>query len=516
LRLRGTYRTGFDRLECRLPLSLSIQFDYSYDSTHFFTENPAAKVILEQAGQLLGSRINDSLSAIVPEVNGANTWSEEFANPSDGTQVSVSNPTIPANTIVVYAAGSPNGSFAGEGGPGGYNASGSAEWNSLVATRGASGAAGLWGGTLSVNTSTPWGFADRETTPSPDGYDFFTVALHELGHILGIGTTDSWRIQVNSSDVTFLGIHAEAMYGGPVPLNQASDVAGEAPGTHWGTGILSFGVEPSVDVTPLSMGSRKMFTSLDWAGLQDVGWHVDQAVVTSPPPETTMVGTGFGLTVSIEDPDGHIDTTFSGPVTITLGNTTNGAVLSGTTTVNANKGIATFNGLSFNDPFDSYTLVASADRVASTITKAMVVGGSIAPIVAVPQPVSEAPREALTIVGVVPLESIRGRRHKLIGFEVIYSSSIDASGALDSSNYVINETVRMGRRRFGRRIALRTGWGTSPNRVDLILVGRHPFRFGGSLVVSSTPASGTAGVNGSVLLEGALDFTILPRARGVR
>ena len=60
-------------------------------------------------------------------------------------------------------------------------------------------------------------------------------------------------------------------------------------------------------------------------------------------------------------PAGNPDITFSGPVTIALGANPGGATLSGTLTVNASFGRATFSNLSINRPGAGYTLVASAN-----------------------------------------------------------------------------------------------------------------------------------------------------------
>ena len=46
----------------------------------------------------------------------------------------------------------------------------------------------------------------------------------------------------------------------------------------------SFGRVPALSVNPLYPGERREFTPLDWAGLQDIGWHTDHLAVTSEPP----------------------------------------------------------------------------------------------------------------------------------------------------------------------------------------------------------------------------------------
>src|SRR5438270_1010039 len=100
---RRSARPGWERLEERLTPSLTIQLDYSYDTLGFFAQNPAAKAVLQQAADILGSQINDSLSAIAPNPGAGNTWTATFLNPSGGSTLSAENLSIPANTILVYA-----------------------------------------------------------------------------------------------------------------------------------------------------------------------------------------------------------------------------------------------------------------------------------------------------------------------------------------------------------------------------------------------------------------------------
>src|SRR5262249_29629472 len=68
----------------------------------------------------------------------------------------------------------------------------------------------------------------------------------------------------------------------------------------------------------------------------------------------------FGLSVAAEDPDGSIDTTFSGPISVALGNHPEGASLGGTLTATASGGVVTFTGLTLNQPGSDYTLDATS------------------------------------------------------------------------------------------------------------------------------------------------------------
>ncbi len=65
------------------------------------------------------------------------------------------------------------------------------------------------------------------------------------------------------------------------------------------------------------------------------------------------------VTVLVEDSLGNVVASDTSSVTVALGNNPGGGALSGTLTVAAVKGVATFNNLSLNQPGSGYTLVAS-------------------------------------------------------------------------------------------------------------------------------------------------------------
>ena len=72
---------------------------------------------------------------------------------------------------------------------------------------------------------------------------------------------------------------------------------------------------------------------------------------------------GIPLAVDVRNSDGTIDTTSSAPVTIALAPNPSGGVLSGTTTVNAVNGVATFSTLTINKAGQDYELLATSPGV---------------------------------------------------------------------------------------------------------------------------------------------------------
>ena len=374
-RLREVLRRPlFEFLEERLAPAVAITFDYSQDTSGFFTQNPAAKTVLNEAAAILGSQLENSLSAINPlsatNVSQGNTWVASFNNPSKpGTIASVNNLVVPANTLIVYVGAAALGnSEDGLASADGFTSSGSQAWNNLVGLRGqAASGYGPWGGSISFDNNTNWSFAGTGGTPATTQVDFLSVALHELGHVLGYGTASSWSAGINSATTppTFTGAHAEAVNNNtPAPLD-----AGLA---NWAEGTTSGGNITAMDPT-IVPGVRRLFSSLDWAGLADIGWSVDQLVVTAQPPASFPAANGFGLTVAAEDPNGLVDATYNGSVALALLANPGGATLSGTATAQAVGGVATFAGLSLNRSGAGYTLQATSALLTPATSNAITI-----------------------------------------------------------------------------------------------------------------------------------------------
>jgi len=251
--------------------NLHIVFNYQFDSSGFFAAHPDAVARLNQAAAMF-SVFSDQLTALVP--GSGNTWQEQFDNPATGRLVSVNNPVVAANTVVIYV-GASSGLQAlelGEGAPGGWTATGSETWLQDVEARGQSGALmghptdfGPWGGSISFSRFTNWNFSANP--PAASAEDFLSVAIHEIAHVLGFGTSDSWNTY--SSTGTFTGPHGDLANGGkPVPLS--------ADSAHWADGSKSAvgSLWQACMMDPyLPAGQRRTLTQLDFAGLEDVGWQ---------------------------------------------------------------------------------------------------------------------------------------------------------------------------------------------------------------------------------------------------
>lgn len=260
-------KLGLEALESREVPAITIVLDYSYDAGGMFND-ASRRSVLQQAVNEIAGHMVANLPAIAP--GGGNTWAQTFYNPGTGAQTTINNPTVPANTITLYVGGRPiGGAEAGFGGPGGYSASGNQAWFNSLAARGPGGSL-LWGGSITFDTRTNWYFGTSLTGIASNQVDFYSVASHELGHVLGIGTSPVWFQK--SSGGYFRGVNASTVYNGPVPLSP--------DGAHWADGIRPLGQDAALDPT-IQMGHRVTMSTLDYAGLADLGWGY---AATSPPP----------------------------------------------------------------------------------------------------------------------------------------------------------------------------------------------------------------------------------------
>jgi subtilase family serine protease len=247
----------------------NIQFDYRFDTNGWFTAE--RKAALEAAATIWESIILD-----------------EFADIPIGTPLRVQNPqttdwqTSPLmsfnsdyviDDLVVFVGAKDlaltNFSTAlGVGGPSfiSYSASLTERY------RGADFEP--WTGAITFDSDANW-FFDANPLVSdsiPSGtHDFVSVAVHEIGHILGIGTADAFDnlVVLSNSNYYFVGPNATAQNGGvSMPLDSQHYHIKE--GHDETSAVGEAAMDPS-----LTVGTRKLVTKLDAALLDDIGYSID-------------------------------------------------------------------------------------------------------------------------------------------------------------------------------------------------------------------------------------------------
>jgi len=287
--------------------AINVVIDYTYDTSSFFSPGGKARLALEAAAGFYSHILDDSFSSVtIPEpyesqvFDGIVSWELNFTNPSTGTSVGLSNATIAQDEYRIYAgARIIPGATLGVGGHGVWsrdtNGGGftQAEYDesiqindtfvSAATTRGESTGFASWGGSISFDTSADvdWHF-DHTTPPVAGESDLFSVAIHELGHALGLGSSDEWdALTTGLGDAAyFTGAAAISEHGSQVPL-AFKDVAGTpvADFAHWREGTASkiFGTQmdqQAVMGPSINPGTRRRLTALDAAALADIGWTV--------------------------------------------------------------------------------------------------------------------------------------------------------------------------------------------------------------------------------------------------
>jgi parallel beta-helix repeat protein len=205
------------------------------------------------------------------------------------------------------------------------------------------------------------------------------------------------KMSVSGNTVTDndVGIQRQA---GHLPYTPDSGVDGDQANvadTYFGRGNspVTCAVIGANTLSGNTVATRDVSPACDTAGSVFYSTQPDGAAVKvalNPQPVVTVLAE-----------DGNPLTSYNGAVTLALGANPGGGTLSGTTTVNAVNGVATFAGLSIDKPGVGYTLVATSGNLPSATSNPFTVasgpatqldfstqpGGALAGAVLSPQPV---------------------------------------------------------------------------------------------------------------------------------
>ena len=297
--------------------AIEIVVDYSFDTQNFF-DTEEKRNTLQAAADRYSRVITSSLLAVAPD-DSERGWRVGFNHPGTGSQIQLSSAesaaTDPLSSSVadvynfsglvedqwiLFAGGRPLVS-AGLGGTAtGVNFSMTFDdvngplHRGLIPNTPVNSANDLpvWGGSIAFNSNLSWHFG-LDTVAAPTDIDFYSIALHEIGHALGLNTGwNQWEQHVDGA--TYVGTSALAAYNEDNQDGLAALQMESAQNTHWREGsydsfIFSLGqpqlvgtvgsdalqdllMEPIANFTPSV--SRFELTNVDAAALVDIGWSI--------------------------------------------------------------------------------------------------------------------------------------------------------------------------------------------------------------------------------------------------
>jgi hypothetical protein len=252
----------------------NIEFDYRFDTNGWFTSEK--RVALEAAAKIWEDIILDEFS----EIAAGETM--DVRNPQTGEYTQITTSSAIDDLRIFVGARDLNGSL-GVAGPlsGATSYVVGSDSHQRYIERFTGSDFEPWIGTVAFDPNVSWHFDPddpliTDTIPFTE-HDFVSVAVHEIGHVLGISSgINAFNDLVSLYDngnYYFIGSNAVAENGGyAVPL--ASNASGP-DNSHFQEGH-EYGDSGEVLMDPtLTRGTRNLVTRLDAALLDDIGYSID-------------------------------------------------------------------------------------------------------------------------------------------------------------------------------------------------------------------------------------------------
>jgi hypothetical protein len=234
-----------------------INLDFSYDTSGYFND-AGRRAPLAKAAELWSEIIQDDFAEIP---TGSSFSIRHPSKPDENLTVTLDEPID--DLLIYVGARNFSGNTLGIGGPSGYSLEGdvySARISDDFRGLGPPSDYEPWAGVLTFDSEVTWNFGLDE--PSSHESDLLTVALHEIAHVLGVGTASTFFDL--SSDEKFQGLNTKKLNGGiSLPLHE--DGAHVEDGYN-GDLIL-------MDPTSTT-GTRSSISEFDKAILADLGYLI--------------------------------------------------------------------------------------------------------------------------------------------------------------------------------------------------------------------------------------------------
>ncbi len=258
-------------------MTFNIQFDYRFDTQGFFSD-PLRKNILEQAAKIWESYLNDDFApkpiGTTVSVPIADSYGDLGVTgfPSFGRPLKTVTLSQPIDDLLIfaYSIDIPWWTYSNILGFGESFEQSTDESNRYNGDK-----FQPWVGTIAFNSGelSQWQSGEKfffDTTPQTsydvpnDQYDFLSIALHEIGHVIGIGKAPVFERQITDQG-----------FNGPISrsLNKSQPIPLESDLKHIKEGFtLSGSAEDLMD--PVLTGTRQLPSPLDIAILGDIGYDI--------------------------------------------------------------------------------------------------------------------------------------------------------------------------------------------------------------------------------------------------
>ena len=284
-----------------LHAAIDIIFDYSYDEGNYFGDEQ--RYIMEQVAYVFESRMGgESFSGYRPNedlglttITGAKLY---FDNPTTDSNVQpdIGSTTDDGNVIgrqdelIIFLGARSHGfssssvlASAGATGRSGFSGS-SSDITAFVSALNAKNSSSNWepiAGVSQVNSTKTFYF-DTDLTTHNDAVnsgkiDFYSVMVHEIGHIMGFNTNNAWN--ANKSGNFWTGANAKAEYNNQnVPLYSTPHWDLFTPSGALNPAFVKCACHPSM-LPSISDNKRTSFSDLDFALLKDIGYDISDSPV---------------------------------------------------------------------------------------------------------------------------------------------------------------------------------------------------------------------------------------------
>ncbi len=242
---------------------VSIVFDYRFDTDGFF-DDPARRTTLELAAAAWGRILADDFETVPA---GTSLLTRDPQRPADpGMNLTIDEDID--DLYVFVGCSMVDGGIAQSNNTAALGTVSDPALQARLIERYQGADFEPWTGWISFDCDEPWFFDDTPETEDdipPAMNDFYSTAMHEMGHVLGFGTADAFEVLVDDAAMTYTGAAAVAAYGGPVPLSASL--------AHWDSSLRSDG-RPTLMDPSRTVGTRTPPTTLDKSAFTDFGYEV--------------------------------------------------------------------------------------------------------------------------------------------------------------------------------------------------------------------------------------------------